>query len=67
MWLCKRARMETGINGAVMKRQDPRQPWMNYVDVANVTAMLEKIYQSRGEDSVVENLRSRRRRLCCEH
>jgi predicted enzyme related to lactoylglutathione lyase len=31
-----------GINGAVMQRQDPKQPWMNYVDVASVDAALEK-------------------------
>jgi len=30
------------INGAVMKRQNPRQPWMNYVDVVNIEATLEQ-------------------------
>jgi predicted enzyme related to lactoylglutathione lyase len=25
-----------------MKRQDPRQPWMNYVDVANIEAILQQ-------------------------
>ncbi|MGA7226491.1 MAG: VOC family protein [Candidatus Acidiferrales bacterium] len=41
-WLCETGSDGPGINGAVMKRQDPRQPWMNYVDVANIDAMLEK-------------------------
>ena len=41
-WLCETGPDGPGINGAVMKRQDPRQPWMNYVDVANIDAMLEQ-------------------------
>jgi hypothetical protein len=41
-WLCETGSDGPGINGAVMKRQDPRQPWMNYVDVANIDAMLEQ-------------------------
>jgi predicted enzyme related to lactoylglutathione lyase len=41
-WLCETGSDGLGINGAVMKRQDPRQPWMNYVDVANIDAMLEQ-------------------------
>ena len=41
-WLCETGSGGPGINGAVMKRQDPRQPWMNYVDVANIDAMLEQ-------------------------
>ena len=35
-WLCDTGADGPGINGAVMKRQDPRQPWMNYVDVAGI-------------------------------
>lgn len=31
-----------GINGAVMQRQHPQQPWMNYVDVASIDAAIEK-------------------------
>jgi predicted enzyme related to lactoylglutathione lyase len=31
-----------GINGAIMQRQDPRQPWTNYVDVESIDAALEK-------------------------
>jgi predicted enzyme related to lactoylglutathione lyase len=27
-----------GINGAIMKRQNVGQPWMNYVDVARIDA-----------------------------
>jgi predicted enzyme related to lactoylglutathione lyase len=30
-----------GINGAVMQRQDPKQPWMNYVDVESVDKAIE--------------------------
>lgn len=41
-WLCETGSDGPGINGAVMKRQDPRQPWMNYVDVANIDATLEQ-------------------------
>jgi uncharacterized protein len=41
-WLCETGPDGPGINGAVMKRQDPRQPWMNYVDVANIDTMLEQ-------------------------
>lgn len=41
-WLCETGSDGPGINGAVMKRQDPRQPWMNYVDVANIDAILEQ-------------------------
>jgi len=41
-WLCDTGSDAPGINGAVMKRQDPRQPWMNYVDIASVDATLEK-------------------------
>jgi uncharacterized protein len=40
-WLCDTGSDAPGINGAVMKRQDPRQPWMNYVDVASVDVSLE--------------------------
>lgn len=31
-----------GINGAIMKRQHPTQPWMNYIDVASIDASIEK-------------------------
>jgi predicted enzyme related to lactoylglutathione lyase len=41
-WLCETGSDGPGINGAVMKRQDPRQPWMNYVDVASVDVTLEQ-------------------------
>jgi uncharacterized protein len=41
-WLCYTGSDGPGINGAVMKRQDPRQPWMNYVDVTSVDATLEQ-------------------------
>jgi len=30
-----------GINGAIIKRQNAGQPWMNYVDVASIDAALE--------------------------
>jgi uncharacterized protein len=41
-WLCDTGPDAPGINGAVMQRQDPRQPWMNYVDVLNIDAAIEK-------------------------
>lgn len=41
-WLCDTGSDAPGINGAIMKRQDPRQPWMNYVDVASVDESLEE-------------------------
>jgi predicted enzyme related to lactoylglutathione lyase len=31
-----------GINGAVMQRQNPQQPWMNYVDVASIDAAIDR-------------------------
>ena len=40
-WLCDTGPDGPGINGAVMKRQNAQQPWMNYVDVANIDAALE--------------------------
>ena len=40
--LCDTGSDGTGINRAVMKRQDPRQPWMNYMDVANIDTTLEQ-------------------------
>jgi hypothetical protein len=41
-WLCDTGSDGPGINGAVMQRQDPKQPWMNYVDVASIDAAIEK-------------------------
>ncbi|HEY6994846.1 MAG TPA: VOC family protein, partial [Xanthobacteraceae bacterium] len=41
-WLCDTGSEGPGINGAVMKRQNPQQPWMNYVDVASIDAAIEK-------------------------
>ena len=41
-WLCDTGSDGPGINGAVMQRQHPQQPWMNYVDVANIDAALER-------------------------
>jgi hypothetical protein len=40
-WLCDTGPDGEGINGAVMQRQNPRQPWMNYVDVPSIEASLE--------------------------
>ena len=31
-----------GIDGAIMKRMDPKQPWMNYVQVDSIDAAIEK-------------------------
>jgi hypothetical protein len=40
-WLCDTGSDGPGIGGAVMQRQNPQQPWMNYVDVANIDATIE--------------------------
>jgi hypothetical protein len=40
-WLCETGSDGPGINGAVMQRQHPQQPWMNYVDVASIDATIE--------------------------
>jgi uncharacterized protein len=44
-WLCDTGSDGPGINGAVMQRQHEQQPWMNYVDVPNLDAALEKATQ----------------------
>ncbi|MGH8337904.1 MAG: VOC family protein, partial [Gammaproteobacteria bacterium] len=41
-WLCHTGSGEPGINGAVMQRQDAKQPWMNYVDVASIDRTIEE-------------------------
>jgi predicted enzyme related to lactoylglutathione lyase len=40
-WLCDTG-TGPGINGAIMQRQNARQPWMNYVDVASLDETLAK-------------------------
>lgn len=40
-WLCDTGE-GAGINGAVMQRQHPQQPWMNYVDVASIDDAIAK-------------------------
>jgi hypothetical protein len=44
-WLCDTGADGPGINGAVMQRQHPQQPWMNYVHVASIDAAIEKATQ----------------------
>ncbi|HEY3284013.1 MAG TPA: VOC family protein [Armatimonadota bacterium] len=41
-WLCDTGDSQPGINGGIMRRQNPQQPVMNYVGVASVDAALEK-------------------------
>src|SRR5262245_62144155 len=41
-WLCDTGSQGPGINGAIMQRQHPQQPWMNYVDVSNIDAAIAK-------------------------
>lgn len=41
-WLCETGSDGPGINGAVMQRLHPQQPWMNYVDVQSIDAAIEK-------------------------
>lgn len=38
--LCETGSSGPGINGAVMQRLHPQQPWMNYVDVPSVDAAI---------------------------
>ncbi|HEX4485855.1 MAG TPA: VOC family protein [Terriglobales bacterium] len=39
-WMCKTGDSTPGIDGAIMQRQNPGQPWMNYVDVESIEASL---------------------------
>lgn len=41
-WTCSTGTDGPGINGAVMQRQHPQQPWMNYVDVASIDKTVEQ-------------------------
>lgn len=41
-WLCNTGSDGPGSNGAVMQRQHPQQPWMNYVDVASIDVAIDK-------------------------
>jgi predicted enzyme related to lactoylglutathione lyase len=41
-WICETGSDGPGINGAIMQRQHPQQPWMNYVDVASIDSAIEK-------------------------
>jgi uncharacterized protein len=40
-WLCETGPDGPGIDGAIMLRHSPQQPWLNYVDVASVDASLD--------------------------
>lgn len=48
-WLCETGTEEPGINGAVMQRQHPQQPWTNYVDVESIDAAIEKATKLGGQ------------------
>jgi uncharacterized protein len=39
-WLCETGKDAPGIDGAIMQRMDPKQPWTNYVDVPSIDATL---------------------------
>jgi predicted enzyme related to lactoylglutathione lyase len=39
-WLCDTGPDGPGINGAIMQRQHPQQPWVNYVDVESIDVAL---------------------------
>lgn len=41
-WLCDTGSENPGINGAIMQRQHPQQPLVNYVDVASIEAVIAK-------------------------
>ena len=47
-WLCDTGTGE-GINGAVMQRQHPQQPMVNYVDVASIDAAIAKAVELGGK------------------
>jgi predicted enzyme related to lactoylglutathione lyase len=40
-WLADTGSNGPGINGAIMQRMNPHQPWMNYVDVTSIDATIE--------------------------
>jgi predicted enzyme related to lactoylglutathione lyase len=48
-WLCDTGTATPGINGAIMKRQDERQPVTNYVEVDDVEATLAKAVALGGQ------------------
>jgi uncharacterized protein len=48
-WLCDTGSEGPGINGAIMQRQNAGQPWMNYVDVPSIDAMLEQVVKLGGQ------------------
>ena len=39
---------EEGINGGLMQRKEPRQPFMNYIGVASIDASLKKVKSAGG-------------------
>jgi hypothetical protein len=41
-WFCVTGADGMGINGAVMKRQDPQQPTVNYIHVASIDDTVAK-------------------------
>ncbi|MBS0264982.1 MAG: VOC family protein [Planctomycetes bacterium] len=41
-WLCDTGSEVPGINGAIMQRQHPQQPWMNYIDVDSIDRLLAR-------------------------
>jgi predicted enzyme related to lactoylglutathione lyase len=47
-WLCDTGE-GMGINGAVMRRQHPQQPWMNYVNVPSIDKTLEEAEKLGGK------------------
>jgi uncharacterized protein len=47
-WFCETGEGQ-GINGAIMQRQHPQHPWMNYVDVKSIDEALEKAVALGGQ------------------
>jgi predicted enzyme related to lactoylglutathione lyase len=41
-WFCKTGSDGPGIDGGLMQRQHPQQPWTNYVDVESIDATIEQ-------------------------
>ena len=39
-WLCSTGKDGPGIDGAIMQRQHPQQPWTNYVSVPSIDATI---------------------------
>ena len=51
-WLADTGADGPGINGAIMQRQHPQQPWMNYVNVPSIDAAIDQAKKLGAEVAV---------------